>query len=235
MLLIRFQALPSVRIAVLFAFRHTDIASRKIPRQAVCLPWEMKEQVGAWRDLTLRLYAAARLLTTAGASVSRYATCEVVAGEHDLEVVGDEGAHEAVRIADFVLRLVRLHHGNVSIRTIRRCGRWAVLLPPSRGKLRLLFEVGLCHLLFLTVRLHASMIPCRIHLTCALVDTNISSVLSAQFATDRTNQVARYNLSHKLFELCETLSLKRGVNYLGASTTKVLRKYYESTMTLLMA
>lgn len=33
MLLIWFQALPSVRIAVLFAFRHTDIASRKIPRQ----------------------------------------------------------------------------------------------------------------------------------------------------------------------------------------------------------
>ena len=41
MLLIRFEALPSVRIAVLFAFRSTDIASRKIPRQAVCLPWEM--------------------------------------------------------------------------------------------------------------------------------------------------------------------------------------------------
>lgn len=39
MLLIRFQALPSVRIAVLFAFRFTDIASEKIPRQAVCLPW----------------------------------------------------------------------------------------------------------------------------------------------------------------------------------------------------
>lgn len=42
MLLIRFEALPSVRIAVLFAFRSTDMASRKIPRQAVCLPWEMK-------------------------------------------------------------------------------------------------------------------------------------------------------------------------------------------------
>ena len=37
----------SVRTAVredssAFSFRHTDIASRKIPRQAVCLPWEMK-------------------------------------------------------------------------------------------------------------------------------------------------------------------------------------------------
>ena len=29
MLLIRFEALPSVRIAVLFAFRHTDMASEK--------------------------------------------------------------------------------------------------------------------------------------------------------------------------------------------------------------
>ena len=45
MLLIWFQALPSVRIAVLFAFRLTDIASRKIPRQAVCLPWEMKRRL----------------------------------------------------------------------------------------------------------------------------------------------------------------------------------------------
>ena len=31
MLLIWFDALQSVRIAVLFAFRHTDIASRKNP------------------------------------------------------------------------------------------------------------------------------------------------------------------------------------------------------------
>ena len=45
MLLIRFQALPSVRIAVLFAFRSTDIASGKIPRQAVRLPWEMKRRL----------------------------------------------------------------------------------------------------------------------------------------------------------------------------------------------
>ena len=45
MLLIWFQALPSARIAVLFAFRHTDIAGEKIPRQAVCLPWEMKRRL----------------------------------------------------------------------------------------------------------------------------------------------------------------------------------------------
>ena len=49
MLLIRFEALPSVRIAVLFfAFRSTDIASEKIPRQAVCLPWEMKRRLLRW-------------------------------------------------------------------------------------------------------------------------------------------------------------------------------------------
>ena len=45
MLLIRFEALPSVRISVLFAFRHKDMASEKIPRQAVCLPWEMKRRL----------------------------------------------------------------------------------------------------------------------------------------------------------------------------------------------
>ena len=153
--------------------------------------------MGAWRDLTLRLYATARLLTTAGASVSRYAAREVVAGEHDLEVVGDKGAQIAVRIADLVLRLVRLHHGNVSLRAIRRCGRWAVLLPPSRGKLRLLLKGGLNRLLFFTVRLCASMIPCRIHLTCALIDTNVSCVLFAQFATNGTNQVAWNNFCHR--------------------------------------
>lgn len=42
MLLIRFEALPSVRIAVLFCFPFYGHGKRKIPRQAVCLPWEMK-------------------------------------------------------------------------------------------------------------------------------------------------------------------------------------------------
>ena len=168
-----------------FFFPFYGHSKRKIPRQAVCLPWEMKGQACACRALRLNLAAAASALASAGAAAAgHYAAREVVASKDDLEVVGDKGAHEAVRIADFVLRLVRLHHGNVSIRAIRRCGRWAILLPPRRGKLRLLREVGLCHLLFLTVRLHASMIPCRIHLACALVDTNIGSVFTAQFATD---------------------------------------------------
>ena len=42
MLLIRFEALPSVRIAVLFCFPFCGHSKPKIPRQAVCLPWEMK-------------------------------------------------------------------------------------------------------------------------------------------------------------------------------------------------
>ena len=63
MLLIRFEALPSVRIAALFAFRHTDIASEKIPRQSVYLPWEMLRTLCA-RQL-LRLPLAAGLLAAA--------------------------------------------------------------------------------------------------------------------------------------------------------------------------
>lgn len=134
----------------------------------------------------LRLQLAARLLTAAfsGGAAWLHATREVVAGKDDLEVVGDEGAHEAVRVADLVLRLVGLHHGEVSLRAFRRRSRRTVLLPPRRGKLRLLLEGIPCRLLFLTVRLRASMIASRIHLTRAFVDTNISSVLLAQFATD---------------------------------------------------
>ena len=134
----------------------------------------------------LRLQLAAGLLAAAfgGGAAGGHATREVVARKDDLEVVGDEGAQIAVRISDLVLRLVRLHHGEVSLRALGRCGRWAVLLPPRRGKLRLLFEDVPCRQLFITVRLRASMIPCRIHLTRALIDTNIGSVFTAQFATD---------------------------------------------------
>ena len=181
---------------MIFAFRHTDIAGEKIPRKAVCLPWEMKGQVGAWWDLTLRLYAAARLLTTAGASVSRYATRKVVAREHDLEVVGDEGAHEAVRIADLVLRLVRLHHGNVSIRAIRRCGRWAVQLPPSRGKLRLLLKGGADSLLTLGVRIVNHMPVGTISFTRAFVNTVNHALLGAQLTRNRLYISRKFNLRH---------------------------------------
>lgn len=145
----------------------------------------------------LRLQLAG-LLTAAfsGGAVGLHATREVVAGKDDLEVIGDEGAHEAVRVANLVLRLVGLHHGEVSLCALRRRSRRAVLLPPRGGKLRLLRKRRFHHLLFLTVRLHASVIASRIHLTRAFVDTNISSVLFAQFATNGTNQVAWNNLCH---------------------------------------
>ena len=74
-----------------------------------------------WRPLRLYSAVAASLQATAATfgdgAASHYATREVVAREHDLEVVGDEGAHEAVGVANFVLRLVRLHHGEVSLRS----------------------------------------------------------------------------------------------------------------------
>ena len=56
----------------------------------------------------LRLQLAARLLTAAFSCGAAWlhATREVVAGKDDLEVIGDEGTHEAVRVADFVLRLL---------------------------------------------------------------------------------------------------------------------------------
>lgn len=146
----------------------------------------------------LKLQLAAWLLTAAFSCGAAWlhATREVVAGKHDLEVVGDEGAHEAVRVADLVLRLVGLHHSEVSLRALRRRCRRAVLLPPRRGKLRFLRKRRFHRLLFLTVRLHASVITSRIHLTRALVDTNVSGVLLAQFATNGTNQVAWNNLCH---------------------------------------
>ena len=76
-----------------------------------------------WLGRPLNLHLAARLLTAAtfsGGAAGLHATREVVASEHDLEVVGDEGAHEAVGVADLVLRLVRLHHGEVSLRKLRK-------------------------------------------------------------------------------------------------------------------
>lgn len=42
-----------------------------------------------------------------GAAAGGYATRDVVASEDDLEVVGHEGAHVAVGVADLVLRLTR--------------------------------------------------------------------------------------------------------------------------------
>ena len=112
-----------------------------------------------------------RTATCGSRATSSYATRDVVAREDDLEVVRDERAHEAIRVANLVLRLIRLHHREVGIGALHR-------------------------LLFITVRLRASMIPCRIHLACVLVDTDIGGVLLAQFATDRSHQIARNNFCY---------------------------------------
>ena len=132
-LLIRFEALPSVRIAVLFCCPFCGHSKPKNPTAS------REPTVGNERALValgglLSLYLAATAgdLTAAtafsGGATGLHTTSEVVAGKHDLEVVGDKGAHEAVRIADLVLRLVRLHHGEVSIRAIRR---WRVFVLSS--------------------------------------------------------------------------------------------------------
>lgn len=104
------------------------------------------------------------------------ASREVVAVEHDFHVVGHEGAQEGKRTANLVLRLKRLHDGEVSLGARRVGSRRAVLSPPRRCELRLFGEDGFHCLLFFTVRLHTSMIPCRIHLTCLLVHRQISGV-----------------------------------------------------------
>lgn len=101
---------------------------------------------------------------------------EVVAVEHDFHVVGHEGAQEGKRTANLMLRLKRLHDGEVSLGARRVGSRRAVLSPPIRRELRLLGEDGFHCLLFFTVRLHTSMIPRRIHLTCLLIHRQISGV-----------------------------------------------------------
>ena len=78
--------------------------------------------------------------TFSGGAARLYATRDVVAGEDNLEVVGDERAHEAVGVANLVLRLVGLHHGEVSLRALGGLVGRTVLLPQRRRKLRLLLE-----------------------------------------------------------------------------------------------
>lgn len=53
--------------------------------------------------------------TFSGAATGGFTTRDVVTCEDDLQVIGHEGAHVAVGVADFVLRLVGFHHGEVSI------------------------------------------------------------------------------------------------------------------------
>lgn len=129
----------------------------------------------------LRLQLAARLLTAAfsGGAAWLHATREVVAGKEDLEVIGHEGAHEAVRVADFVLRLVGLHHSEVSLRALRRRCRRAVLLPPRRGKLRFLFECGTDRLLNLGFRVGITVAVGTIGPSRLLINTVNHALLGA--------------------------------------------------------
>lgn len=98
----------------------------------MCLPWEMMAtggQDGSSIEATARLLAAT---FGGGATASHYAACEVVAGEDDLEVVGDERAHVAVGVAYLALRLVGLHQEYVGRGACGIVLGRAVLLPPDR-------------------------------------------------------------------------------------------------------
>lgn len=78
MLLIR-VALPSVRIAVLFAFRSADIANQKIPRK-VCVPAVGNDGNRVVRDGS-SVEAAARILaaTFSGGAARGHTASDVVA------------------------------------------------------------------------------------------------------------------------------------------------------------
>lgn len=78
-LLIRFEALPSARIAVLFAFLPTDIASRKIPRKG-CVPAVGNDGNRVVRDGS-SVEAAARIMaaTFSGGSARGHTASDVVA------------------------------------------------------------------------------------------------------------------------------------------------------------
>ena len=130
------------------------------------------------------------------ASAGHYAAREVVASKDDIDVVGDKGAHEAVRIADFVLRPVRLHHGNVGIRAIRLFGRWAVLLPPRRGKLRFLLEICTMLLLTLGVGIVETVTVGTIGLARLLIHAVNYALFGAQLTRNRLNISRKSYLCH---------------------------------------
>ena len=65
-------------------------------------------------------------------------------------------------------------------RAIRRCGRWAVLLPPSRGKLRLLLESSANGLLLLGFRVRITVTVRTIGLARLLINTVNHALFGAQ-------------------------------------------------------
>lgn len=89
-LLIRFEALPSVRIAVHFCFPFCGHGKQKIPRKG-CVPAVGNDGNRVVRDGS-SVEAAARILaaTFSGGAARGHTASDVVAGEYDLEVVGDE-------------------------------------------------------------------------------------------------------------------------------------------------
>lgn len=94
----------SVRIAALFAFRSTDKAKKSHAKPLV--PVVGNGSIGMC-EAVLSVEGAVGAAALRGAAAGGYATRDVVACEDDLEVVGHEGAHVAVGVANFVLRLTR--------------------------------------------------------------------------------------------------------------------------------
>lgn len=145
----------------------------------------------------LSVEAAALGAAAFGGAAGGHAACEVVAGEDDLEVVGDEGAHVAVGVAYLVLRLVGLHHGQVGIGALGQRGGRAVLPPPGGGELRLLLEGGADGLLLGCVGIVLTVTVGTVGLTRLFVDTVNHALLGAQLTRNGLNVRRKSNLWHK--------------------------------------
>lgn len=165
----------------------------------MCLPWEMmvtEGRDGSSVEATARLLAAA---TFSGGTARGHAACEVVAGEDDLEVVGDEGAHVAVGVAYLALRLVGLHQEYVGRGACGIVLGRAVLLPPDRRELRLLLEGGADGLLLFGVGVGEHMSVGAEGLACALVDGVDDALLGAQLARDGLNVCGKGYSFHSIW------------------------------------
>ena len=163
-----------------FCFPSYRQSKKKIPRQASYVPTVGNVRIGVGYGLSVKLATGcAATATLSGGAAGLHATRDVVASEHDLEVVSDERAHVAVGVANLVLRLVRLHHGEVSLRALRRLVGRTVLLPPRSGKLRLLLEGGADGLLLGSVGIVMTVTVGTIGLTRLFVNTVNYALLGA--------------------------------------------------------
>lgn len=157
------------------------------------LPWEVR--VTGERD-GLSVEATALGAAAFGGAAGGHAACEVVAGEDDLEVVGDEGAHVAVGVAYLVLRLVGLHHGQVGIGALGQRGGRAVLPPPGGGELRLLLEGGADGLLLGSVGVVNHMPVGTVGFARAFVHAVNHALLGAQLTRDGLNVSRKTDFRH---------------------------------------